>query len=210
MEVQKNIKDSIKCFFHSKKKYLLLSLYRRGMGVGLFFLFLFSCTTNDFEFEKKYQCYFTFDCGMHLGTGLQSCLNSMSPGLFCMVWQETKQSVRHINIQLYNQKTEDVAITTALETMRSCTLGASNGLIIGCSNLNNGELYAFDRQCPNCIELGFYKALQWENNGLWLKCPKCERVYDLNNHGFVVKGESGNKLMRYRASFNGTILMVGN
>ena len=185
-----------------KMLYIIFPLW----GIGGFS----SCNTDDFEFEKRYQCYFTFDCGMHQGTALQSCVNPMSSGLFCMVWQGSKDGVRNINIQLYNQKTENVPITTAIETRQSCILGASNGLVIGCSNLNDGKLYAFDRQCPNCINTGTKKALQWENNGLWLKCPKCERVYDLNNNGFVVKGESGDKLMRYRATYNGTMLMVGN
>ena len=113
-------------------------------------------------------------------------------------------------MQLYNRQTEDVPITTAIETRRSCILGAKNGLVIGCSTLNNGQLYAFDRICPNCEKTGLFKALQWENSGLWLKCPQCGRAYDLNNNGFIVKGESGDKLMRYRASYGNNVLMVGN
>ena len=197
MEVQKNIKDRIKCFFHSKKKYL-------------FCLILFSCSTDDFEYENKYRCYFTFDCGIHQGTVLQNCLNPVSPGLFCMVWKQDVGATRHIQMQLCNKKTDDVAITTASEVRTVCELGANNGLVIGCSTLNNGQLYAFDRICPNCEKGGLFKALQWENSGLWLKCPQCERVYDLNNNGFIVKGESGDKLMRYRAEYNGKILVVGN
>ena len=210
MEVQKNIKDRIKWFFHSKKRYLLPSLCGRGWGVGLVCLILFSCVTDDFEYEKKYQCYFTFDCGIHQGTTLQNCLNPISPGVFCMVWSQYSGGVNHIQIQLYNKQAEDVAITTDIERRRSCVLGANNGLVIGCSTLYEGQLYAFDRQCPNCANNGTLKALQWENNGLWLKCPKCERVYDLNNNGFIVKGESGDKLMRYRASYDGKVLLITN
>jgi nitrite reductase/ring-hydroxylating ferredoxin subunit len=210
MEVQKNIKDRIKWFFHSKKRYLLPSLYGRGWGVGLVCLILFSCVTDDFEYEKKYQCYFTFDCGIHQGTTLQNCLNPISPGVFCMVWSQYSGGVNHIQIQLYNKQAEDVAITTDIERRRSCVLGANNGLVIGCSTLYEGQLYAFDRQCPNCANNGTLKPLQWENNGLWLKCPKCERVYDLNNNGFIVKGESGDKLMRYRASYDGKVLLITN
>ena len=210
MEVQKNIKDRIKWFFHNKKRYQLPSLYGRGWGVGLFCLILFSCGSDDFEYDKKYQCYFTFDCGIHPGTDLQNCLNPMSPGLFCMVWSQYKSGVNHIQMQLYNKQVEDVSITTANETRRACILGANNGLVIGCSTLNNGQLYVFDRICPNCEKGGLFKTLQWENSGLWLKCPQCERVYDLNNNGFIVKGESGDKLMRYRAEYNGKILVVGN
>ena len=210
MEVQKKIKDRIKWFFHSKKRYLLPSLYGRGWGVGLVCLILFSCVTDDFEYEKKYQCYFTFDCGIHQGTTLQNCLNPISPGVFCMVWSQYSGGVNHIQIQLYNKQAEDVAITTDIERRRSCVLGANNGLVIGCSTLYEGQLYAFDRQCPNCANSGTLKAMQWENNGLWLKCPKCERVYDLNNNGFIVKGESGDKLMRYRASYDGKVLLITN
>ena len=210
MEVQKNIKDRIKWFFHSKKRYLLPSLYGRDWGVGLVCLILFSCVTDDFEYEKKYQCYFTFDCGIHQGTTLQNCLNPISPGVFCMVWSQYSGGVNHIQIQLYNKQAEDVAITTDIERRRSCVLGANNGLVIGCSTLYEGQLYAFDRQCPNCANNGTLKAMQWENNGLWLKCPKCERVYDLNNNGFIVKGESGDKLMRYRASYDGKVLLITN
>ena len=127
-----------------------------------------------------------------------------------MVWSQYSGGVNHIQIQLYNKQAEDVAITTDIERRRSCVLGANNGLVIGCSTLYEGQLYAFDRQCPNCANNGTLKAMQWENNGLWLKCPKCERVYDLNNNGFIVKGESGDKLMRYRASYDGKVLLITN
>ena len=180
------------------------------LGMLLGFLFFSSCSTDEFEYEKKHQCYFTFDCRIHPGTSLQSCLNPMSPGLFCMVWKQEVGVTRHIQLQLYNRQTEDVAITTEIEARRSCILGAYNGLVIGCSTLNNGQLYAFDRICPNCEKEGFFKTLQWENSGLWLKCPQCERAYDLNNNGIVVKGEGGEKLMRYRASYGNNVLMVGN
>ena len=114
-------------------------------------------------------------------------------------------------MQLYNRQTEDVVLTTEKENRNPCILGANNnGLVIGCSTLDNGQLYAFDRICPNCEKMGIVKALQWENSGLWLKCPQCERAYDLNNHGFIVKGEKGDKLMRYRASYGNNVLMVGN
>ena len=180
--------------------YIILPLW--GMG---------SCSTDNFEYENKYQCYFSFDCGIHQGSTLQNCLNPISPGLFCMVWQEFTGGVNHIKIQLHNKQAEDVAFTTEIEKRRSCILGANNGLVIGCSTLNSGQIYAFDRICPNCVNNnGIKTTLQWENNGLWLKCHKCERVYDLNNNGFIVKGESGDKLLRYRASYDGKVLFISN
>lgn len=173
-------------------------------------LLLAACDADSYEYENKYQCYFNFDCSIHQGTVLQSCVNPVSPGLFCMVSQQTNGGIRYIRLQLYNHHDEEVAITSALELRHACILGAENGLIIGCSTLNNGQLYAFDRLCPNCIKSGITRDLQWNNNGLWVSCPNCMRVYDLNNNGFIVEGEKGDKLLKYRASYNGAALMVSN
>lgn len=168
-----------------------------------------ACNADDYEFEKRYPCYMYFDCGIHQGTALQSCVSPFAVDMFCMVWQENAGGIRHIKLQLYNQPTEDVSITTALELQRSCILGVKNGLIIGRSALNNSELYVFDRQCPNCLEIGSYNALQWDINGLRVKCPQCKRVYNLNNSGFIAEGDKGKKLMRYMASYTGSLLVVG-
>ena len=170
-----------------------------------------ACSADGNEYTREYQCYFTFDTQIHNTSVINSCINPLSSGMFCMVWHHTADGVRHIDIQLNDGKTsEDVAITTAAEMRQSCIMGASNGLIIGCSTLNNGGLYAFDRQCPNCLHDGINKPLQWANNGLWVKCPRCNRSYDLNNSGFVVDGDGGNKLLRYRAAYTGAILIVNN
>lgn len=178
---------------------------------GMSEAFLVSCSADDTEYQQGYRCYFTFDTSLHNASAILSCVNPMSAGMFCMAWQETKEGIRHIRVQLNNGKTtEDNAITTALESRQQCIMGASNGLIIGCSTLNAGQLYAFDRLCPNCLDQGINKPLQWTNSGLWVKCPRCQRSYDLNNSGYIVEGETGKKLMRYRASYNGTILVVTN
>lgn len=174
-------------------------------------MLLASCSADDTEYTREFQCYFTFDTTIHNTSKLCACVNSLSSGMFCMAWQQTIEGVRHIMVQLSDGKaTEDTPITTAAEARQSCIMGAGNGLIIGCSTLNNGQLYAFDRQCPNCLHEGINKALQWKNNGLWVVCPRCNRCYDLNNSGFVVEGESGKKLLRYRASYGGTMLWIGN
>lgn len=181
----------------------------------LFYLFtivmVMACSADDTEYSREYRCYFTFDTSIHNASKICTCVNPLSSGIFCMAWQETKDGIRHIKIQLNDGKdVEDVPITTASETRQSCIMGASNGLIIGCSTLNSGQLYAFDRQCPNCLDEGFNKSLQWTNNGLWVKCGRCNRSYDLNNSGFIVEGENGKKMLRYRASYTGAMLIVSN
>lgn len=191
---------------YNKVKTLLILLVC-GMS-GVFFV---SCSADDTEYTRNYRCYFTFDTSIHNTSMILSCINPMSTGMFCMAWQEMNGQVRHIKVQLSDGKTtEDNAITTAIESRQQCIMGAGNGLIIGCSSLNQGQLYAFDRLCPNCLKQGTSKQMQWDHNGQWVKCPRCQRSYDLNNSGYVVSGESGKKLMRYRSSYTGTALVVTN
>ena len=172
---------------------------------------LCSCAADENEYTKDYQCYFVFDTSVHNTSLINNCVNPLSSGVFCMVSQTPKNGVRYINVQLNDGKTnESVAITTEIETRQSCILGASNGLVIGCSTLNDAKLYAYDRQCPNCLQNYLYKPLQWTNNGQWLTCTTCNRCYDLNNSGYVVSGDAGVKLLRYPATYTGTTLVVRN
>ena len=82
---------------------------------------------------------------------------------------------------------------------------------IGYSLLGNG-LFAFDKQCPNCLK-EFNQAnypMDWDNSGMYVKCKKCGRRYNLNNSGFCVDDGKARKLIRYRASYDGNILSVHN
>ena len=183
---------------------------------GISVAFFVSCSADDTEYTRNYRCYFTFNTSIHNTSLILSCVNPMSKGMFCMAWQEMKGEVRHIKVQLSDGKTvEDNAITTAIEARQQCIMGAGNGLIIGRSSLIHdelyiGQLYAFDRLCPNCLDQGISKQMQWDHNGQWVKCPRCLRSYNLNNSGYVESGESGKKLMRYHSSYNGTALVVTN
>lgn len=182
---------------------------------GMSEAFLVSCAADDNEFTRNVYCRFTFDTKIHNASYLLNCINPMSTGMFCMVWQESYGGVRIIQVQLNDGKTSDNngkgnAITDKIEAKQPCTLGyGNNGLIIGCSSYN-AQLYAFDRTCPNCYDSGQSRKLQWDNSGNWVKCNTCQRSYDLNNFGFVAKGESGRKLMRYLSTYTGAALIVNN
>jgi len=168
---------------------------------------------GDSEYTTEYACYFVFDTTIHNTSIINNALNPLSPGIFVMVSTTLQGSVRYVNAELNDGKTsETVAVTTAKETRLTYKLGAYNGLIIGYGTLTGGELYAFDRQCPNCMKAyNLYKyPLSWTNNGAYVSCKTCGRVYDLNNGGYIVEGDAGVKLSRYQASYNGSALVVHN
>lgn len=174
-------------------------------------LLLSGCEADN-EYNISYQCRFTFDTQLHNTTLLRNALNPMAPGIYALVSCAPVGGVRTVHIELNDGKNaEDIAITTARENYTTWVLGTNNAIIVGYSSLGNG-LYAFDRQCPNCIaDYNLYKyPLVWANNGQWLQCGKCHRKYDLNNNGYIVEGDKGSKLIRYRANYDGTMLSVFN
>ena len=117
-----------------------------------------------------------------------------------------------IKLEVYGQDAE-VVQAVASEQPELFSLGIDNGsgLFVGCSTLNDGALYAFDGQCPNCFTGGITSyRLAFSQSGQWVTCPSCHRSYDLNNSGIIVSGDAGSKLYRYRASYAGSMLQVSN
>lgn len=117
---------------------------------------------------------------------------------------------------VYGNKEASVEpVTEALLTKNGRVLGLNNGLIVGRSSFQNGELYVFDMQCPNCFNETSQKkyALKFKDSGNVI-CDRCKRVYGLLNGGVVVADEIGHdvneKLFRYRATYSGTYLQVAN
>ena len=172
---------------------------------------LSSCDSEN-EYNINYECFFSFDTQLHNTSLLLNALNPLAPGIFAQVSYGLNNGVRTISVELNDGKhTELTPITTARENYTTWVLGTNSALIIGFSSLGNG-LYAFDRQCPNCIaSYNLYKyPLTWTNNGQWVECKSCKRKYDLNNSGFIVEGDKGSKLIRYKANYDGTMLTVFN
>ena len=172
---------------------------------------LFSCDADN-EYDTDHRCFFTFDTSLHITSFIKNALNPLAPGIFVWVYTSQKSGVMVVNAQLNDGKTSSADnITSAKENYTTYILGMNNGLFIGYSSLGNG-LFAFDRQCPNCVsDYNLYKyPLTWANNGQWVRCGQCQRTYDLNNFGVIIDGEKGKKLIRYQANYNGTVLTVRN
>ena len=172
-------------------------------------ILLIACDADD-RIYREYPCYFVFDTSLHS----QDCLLTsalFSNGLFVKVETYVEQGVRHLKMtRNYDNKVEDIRLTTARESNLSYTLGANNCIIVGVSRYNN-ELVAYEGQCSNCLKsIGGRKyPLTWQNNGTFLHCNKCNRTYNVNN-GIVVEGPSGIELYRYKAGLDGSFLLVSN
>ena len=164
-----------------------------------------SCT-EDAEYTTEYQCFFIYDLNLHNTSIVNNAVNPASFGVFAHISCIPKNGLRCIVTELNDQKTtEQEMITTEREMRQTCILGCANGIFVGNSSLGNG-LYAFDAQCPNCVKNNnlYNYPLAWDNNGNWVKCRNCGRKYDLNNNGFIIEGDRGVHLFRYKAYYTST------
>ena len=102
----------------------------------------------------------------------------------------------------------------ALQNYQNFRLGLS-GLIVGLPNIPEPgadvpHVVCFDLACPTCYEEAtIAKPLSLSESGR-ATCPRCKRIYDLNNQGIVATGTAGRSLYRYRVSFMPHTLQVIN
>ena len=175
-------------------------------------ILLAACTTDIVGEYSSHQAYYVMDFQYgHTTSYLSGALNSVNS--FCMisVSSNSSGSPYKLTATLYGATTQEEVVTEERLTRPTRQLGLNNGLIVGRLSFQNGELYVFDRQCPNCFNAYHYTnyAVNFKdaNN---VECANCHRTYGLLNGGVVVAGDSGEKLFRYRASYNGTYFNVTN
>jgi nitrite reductase/ring-hydroxylating ferredoxin subunit len=171
------------------------------------FMMTSSCKEDD-PISHRYPCRFRFYVQGHETSIIFSACRSA--GSYVYIYTRVdNHGLRHVLAQSNSGKQgeEDNIIATAKENNYSAyMLGASNeiGLIVGRTNFNG--LIAYDRICPNCPGL---IPLTWTGNRQQVECTRCKRTYDLET-GSKLSGDKGDPLLRYGASFDEAVLVVGN
>lgn len=137
---------------------------------------------------------------------LNAALNGM--GEFATIKQRNGAVYIYSNLQSSIQRP-----MTAVE-QRQYVLGVS-GFIVGLPNIpplgyERSVVVCYDLACPNCYSESYLTREMQLQSGGFCSCALCSRVYDLNNQGYVVKGEAGKSLFRYRASYQNQVFWVNN
>lgn len=171
----------------------------------LFLLVLTAAGCDSMDEYSRHPCYVVIDNNRADAT-LSSAMNPLSPGVFCMITETIKGGAKFFSFQ-NNQGLSSSIPKTAVDERVTCIMGMNNGIIVGYGNLDYPAMfYAYDKECPNCFDFNGIpvrsRPLRMDSKG-WAICDRCKRVYDLNNRGFVVDGEQGQPLTRYRASSSG-------
>lgn len=168
-----------------------------------------ACGDVEYEFSN-FPCNFVFNNTGNKSAALASAINPNSPGIFCRV----RQSGNYFIFD-NNQGLSDRVVQDAIDQQATVVLGQYNetGIIIGYGNAGYPYVfYAYDRQCPNCYvqsnRLPRY-ALTVKGDGT-AECGSCGRRYNLNNGGYIIDGDKGDKLIRYNAFVSGDLVRVIN
>lgn len=186
--------------------------YSLRMLLLLPMLLLASCQADESEYSHIYPCHFYFDTAAHNASYLTKALANTE--MFCFVWRQEVGGIRTVMVQPGDgQPTEPVSILSAIEADEydKSVLGGANGVIIGRSASLNGELFCFDRICPYCLQEPVQRHVEWYKkdgklDNSKVQCPRCHRVYDLQNRGICNEGAP--KLMRYAVSYDGYLLRM--
>ncbi|MGM9705339.1 MAG: hypothetical protein ACI3YB_05035 [Prevotella sp.] len=171
-----------------------------------------SCGDTTPEYSKRH-CRFVFNTSTHAhSAALQSTL--ASTGIFCKVTKIIKGGAEHFHFAT-NQNLEDDVIFTAEDQRTTVLLGGNNGIYIGYGNLDIPPIfYCYDAECPNCFNPDVVPVKSYpltvSTSGL-ARCASCKREYNMNTGGNIVKGDKGNKLVRYNATYNPAgVVVVSN
>ena len=174
-------------------------------------ILLCACTTEQ-QYSTQYPCNFVFITQIYPTSKLTAAVKNV--GAFVIVSPKVRNGAYSLMITPNDGTDEEECniIGGALEVeelnQRYTNMGARNQLVIGKDTY--GTLRAFDSQCPNCI-IKYGKErypMKFTDNGLFLFCPNCERVYDINtvNGPVVENGQQGDRsLIEYRISFPAVI-----
>ncbi len=165
----------------------------------------FSCADSEYS---RYACHLSINNATMQNMTLGSAMTENSPGIFVRISREGTTQFKFES----NQGTTTYGAITAIDQKAQWTIGIYNGVIVGFGAIDR-KFMAYDNQCPNCYESsGLTRYALTMNTDATATCRYCQRVYDLNNGGILVKGDKGSGLIKYRAYTTGTfgVLQINN
>ena len=112
------------------------------------------------------------------------------------------------------QKTPSYVNATQLSSMSGFYMGLS-GFIVGLPHIpemghDQSRVVCYDLACSNCYHTYNVTKRMTLQEGGYTHCTSCNRTYNLNDMGLITKGEAGNPLIRYRATYAGHTLVINN
>jgi hypothetical protein len=157
---------------------------------------LLSCQNAMDEYCRR-PCYVVVNNAEHVDETLAAAMNNLTPGVFCLIRKTMSGGASQFSFST-NTGLSSTSLFTAKEQRMSLIFGLNNGVIVGYGNADSpATFYAYDYECPNCFDPDAIpvksKPLTMDEKGR-AKCQVCGRVYDMNNRGYIIEGETKNSL----------------
>ena len=167
--------------------------------------FMFPSCGDIISEYSTHPCYFVFETSRHgEPTTLGSAVHGV--GIFCKVTTVIKGGAKNFRFSTNASNQVDDVPFNAIDNSRTVLLGMNNAIWFGYGNLDiPAVFYAYDAECPNCFDPDMVPVkshpLSVASTGI-ATCPTCHREYNMNTGGNIVKGDKGDPLTRYHASYN--------
>ena len=159
-----------------------------------------SCNGSEFEYSST-PCYLFIDNSVHRDPVLASALTRYS-GTYVKISVTTKSGARYFSF-FDNHGNHSESRFNAYDERRSLQIGKNGAVVVGYGNSVDGVLYAYDLECPNCFDVNALplksRPLEIAEDGV-ATCHYCHRRYSMDNGGYIMEGDRGNKMTRYRSS----------
>ena len=157
---------------------------------------LLSCQNAMDEYCRR-PCYVVVNNAEHVDETLAAAMNNLTPGVFCLIRKTMSGGASQFSFST-NTGLSSTSLFTAKEQRMSLIFGLNNGVIVGYGNADYpATFYAYDYECPNCFAPDAVpvksKPLTMDDKG-HATCKVCSRVYDMNNRGYIIEGETENSL----------------
>ena len=158
---------------------------------------VFVSCAGDLQFNSPFACRFHFDNSIHLNSLMAAAVTPNS-NIYLKINTRQVQKITYTILQTYGQASQEVPMTTEIESYGAYELGGNGQLILGYNNLDE-KVVAYDGMCRFCYEQSNrYNSLALVSS-FEAKCPKCNKIYNLMMSG-ISDDDNPTQLWQYHVS----------
>ena len=181
-----------------KKVFGIIMLAMTGLLSAALFV---ACGDVESEFSTA-PCALYFDNQTHNDATLAQAMTPHS-GIFVTITTTSKSGAQYF-VFTNNQGHSSPVVFDAKDKQRQqagqLILGLNGAIIVGYGFSTSKDIYAYDRECPNCFDSNALPLRSYPlkvNSAGIASCSNCHRTYDLNNGGIIASGNGGKKMTRF-------------
>ncbi|MCQ2114176.1 MAG: hypothetical protein MJY52_03835 [Bacteroidaceae bacterium] len=157
---------------------------------------LMSCV-GDLQYNSPFACRFHFDNSIHLNSLMAAAVTPNS-NIYLKINTKFAHQITYTVLQTYGGESQEIPMTTEIESYGKNELGGNNQLILGYNTLDE-KIVAYDGMCRFCYEQSNRYTNLTLISSFEAKCPRCNKVYNLMMSG-ISDDDNPTQLWQYHVS----------